>query len=252
MKLWAAKRTLVGYSVVFGAILLVLGSLVYTFYPKPSCTDGRKNGDEEEVDCGGSCVVQCIGPARDPVVVWARPFLVRPGVYDAGALIQNINTRVGVRELHYTFRVYDPFDILLDKKSGVTYLYPGEQALVYEPGFVTGNRYAKRVTFEYDSFTWELMPNQDAFKMDITERSFENDQYSRLYVTLANRAFSEEKNLEVFALLKRADDNVYALSRTTIDSIAPQSDERVSFTWPGGTIIEKPAKIEILYRRMPH
>lgn len=251
MKAWAVKRKLAGLGVMLFLFLLIVGFLAYYFYPRSSCTDGRMNGKEEGIDCGGLCQTQCIGAPRDPQIIWSRFFQVKEGEYDVGALIENINVPVGVKEFRYTFRLYDNTNILLDKRSGLTTLHPNERAFIYEAHLQSGNRRPVRVEFEYDAFTWERMEAQPPFKLDIVERQFQQDDFARLYVTLANRDFSAEKNLEVFVLLERNDGNVYAVSRTIIESIAGEGQERLSFVWPRESVIGEPATVEILYRRLP-
>ena len=59
---WAAKRQL-QYLSGFLAIILVIVLIIIAPYLRsdPTCFDGKQNGNEEGIDCGGSCDLICQG-----------------------------------------------------------------------------------------------------------------------------------------------------------------------------------------------
>ena len=63
---WASNRRLAYISVVlFGVLAVVLFVGLVVFYEAPTCFDGKRNGTEEGVDCGGSCDLICSFSAAD-------------------------------------------------------------------------------------------------------------------------------------------------------------------------------------------
>ena len=77
-------------------VLTVVGGAVFAYvWPivnqAPTCTDGKQNGDELGVDCGGGCVDFCSNQITMPTVLWSRAFPVTTNVYNATAYIENKN-----------------------------------------------------------------------------------------------------------------------------------------------------------------
>ena len=76
---WALKRQIfyVGVLVLFFSIA---GFLI--IYPKlsksPTCFDGRQNGEELGVDCGGACAKACVAQVDNISVLWSRAFKIFP------------------------------------------------------------------------------------------------------------------------------------------------------------------------------
>ena len=72
---WAMRRRFIYGGSVLLVLTLVLGALFWDFlYSAPTCTDGKKNGDEKGIDCGGSCQILCTTDALTPVVIFAKVF----------------------------------------------------------------------------------------------------------------------------------------------------------------------------------
>ena len=76
----------VGYLVFFG----VLGWGIYlgAFQAPPSCFDGKRNGAEEGIDCGGSCAHICLSGSFRPLRVGGTTRLLRiPGAAERGTVM---------------------------------------------------------------------------------------------------------------------------------------------------------------------
>jgi len=252
MRLWVLKRRLAGLGLIGVVVLVLIGAALWKFWPQPNCTDGVKNGEEEDIDCGGTCPRQCLGELPvPPRLLWQRFFRVRPGVYDVGAMIENRNIKLGTRRLTYHFALYTQDGILLDKTDGETYLLPGEKTFIFSPGLVVGEQKPQRVDFSYEeSIVWERMENELPTNIEIVAHDFESTPYPLVRAKLANRALFEERALEVVALLKDDEDNVIAASRTTLENLGASSRAEVVFTWPSSSFSKTPT-VEILYRRIP-
>ncbi len=250
MRLWTLKRRLAGFGILFLLLGILITVLAWSFWPQPSCVDEKQNGAEEGVDCGGSCTNKCFGEiAKPPIVLWKDHFAVRSGVFDVGALIENQNIKLGAKKFEYIFRVYDRAGLLVSKKDGNTFIYPGEQTFIFESNLVTGPLYPSYVEFDYKPIAWERMTMSDPLKIDLVGQSYEETPNPIVRATLANRSLFEEKNIEITLRLENADGNAYAASKTVIDIFPPQSTKDVIFTWPPSSF-EKPKTIAPLYRRI--
>jgi len=91
---WALKRQIF---IVIGLIIIIFifGFLIIypSFNKAPTCFDGKQNGNETGINCGGSCARACLSQVENVSVLWARAFQVIPGRYNAVAYIVNHNKK---------------------------------------------------------------------------------------------------------------------------------------------------------------
>src|SRR6185436_141032 len=196
-------------------VLVVGGALAYSYYkPLPSCFDGRLNGDELGVDCGGKCPTVCpieIQPVR---VVWSRVFKLDDGKYDTATLLENPNPRHGVRTLPYSVRVLDQDNVLVAVRSGTTFLNPKEQFVVFTSRLDVGVRIPVRAVFQLaDTPLWQRVETAGP-KLTTVTSSFTNLPQPRLLATIKNESLQSLATIEVVAVLSDVDDNAIAVSST--------------------------------------
>src|SRR5271157_2786511 len=122
---WAFKRKFF-YAAIVVVFLAVSGFLI--IYPHlnqaPTCTDGKQNGDETGIDCGGSCPLACTFQVNQISIRWARSFEVVPGRYNAVAYLVNSNKNTAIEKINYRFRFADKDNIYIGKREGSTYVPP--------------------------------------------------------------------------------------------------------------------------------
>ena len=124
----------------FFTLLIIFSVPLYkTITAPPLCTDGKQNGDERGIDCGGACALFCARDAQKPIVHWARAFKVSNGIYDTVAYVENPNKEAGVKNALYTFKTYDAENILITETIGKTFLLPGEAFPIFSPAVRTGS-----------------------------------------------------------------------------------------------------------------
>lgn len=250
MKLWVLERQAVGLTIFSVLVLGVVGAGLYAAISRPSCTDGRQNGTEEGPDCGGQCPSQCLGTPKDPRVLWSRFFEVSSGVYDVGALLENVNLTQGADALDYEFKLYDSDNVLLVKRTGTISFMPNKKTFVYEPHLDTKGKPPARVDFSYKINAWKLVPASDPEDITVVDKAFHYDPYPTVNATIFNNAVFEEARLEVSVLLEHADGTVYAASRTIVEHLGDHERRDISFTWPESNFGD-PVNITLLYRRLP-
>lgn len=247
MASWSTKRK---YGYFFAAIVtLALFAGVPTFlalYEAPTCLDGKQNGDERGVDCGGKCQRLCAADFAAPRVLWSYSTRVVPGVYNALAYVQNPNPTVEAQGLSYTFKLYDAEGILVSQKTGRAYVPAGSKFPVFEGGIQTGNRIPTRTTFEFgtdpDWKPGEPITGIERLTVDVTEGDKPAAE-ARVRNTTTNLVFS---NMDAFLILYDADDNRIAFSKTVIASLDPGETKSLFFTWPEA-FSKKVVRSELLF-----
>ncbi len=118
---------------IYGSLYLVvwglIGLLVYTavLKPAPSCSDNKKNQNEEEVDCGGVCPA-CALKTLQPIDILPTKVISAPDKAKASLLLslRNPNSNYGANPLVLEVSAYDANNTLLVGVRDETVIYAGE------------------------------------------------------------------------------------------------------------------------------
>lgn len=225
---WSGRRKAL-YLSVAGVVGFTLIVFVYQrfFNVPPLCTDGRQNGGEMGVDCGGPCSVLCETQVRAPVVLWARSFESAPQTYTAAAYIQNNNVGAGARRVGYSFQLFDADNKLVVARDGVVDLPPIPVIPIIESGIDVGYRSVARTLFSFSTQpVWVRAGALPALRLSRQQLS---PDASRLEAVLANDSFTEARAV-VTAVLFDVDGVARAASKSTV-TIPARGSVPVVFTW---------------------
>lgn len=233
---WAVKRRLM----YIGGILAVVAVVaLFNIYPKlnkpPTCSDGKQNGTEAGIDCGGSCLSACFFQANDLVVRWTKPFKVSDGLYNAVAYVENQNASIGVRSIRYEFKLYDEENVFIARRTGQTFVGPNSRVPILEAGIGTGNRIPKRAAFTFlEEPTWiQVDPRTEKLPVSVVDAALSEDAIPpRLEAVFENDSIYSLSDVSIAVILYDADGAAVAASKTLVSTSAPHSSVPVYFTWP--------------------
>jgi hypothetical protein len=244
---WAHRRQLF-YIVILVIFLSILGYLIISpiFNKSPTCTDGKKNGNEVNIDCGGSCPYACSSEVNSVSVLWARAFKVVPGRYNAVAYLVNHNKNTAIQKINYRFRFADANNIYIGKRDGSTFIPPGGSFAIFEPAVDIGHSIPVYVTFEFTESPHWLQVAQDRIdqlKILISNINLADETTSpRLSATIKNTSLFTIPNVGVVAILYDMNGNAISASRTYLSEFAPLQSSDINFTWPeplSGAVVQK-------------
>ncbi|HEU0085567.1 MAG TPA: hypothetical protein VFQ59_01250 [Candidatus Paceibacterota bacterium] len=244
---WSLKRQLM----FIGVFVLFLGTLGYMVISPivnrlPTCEDGRQNGDEQGVDCGGSCALVCLYQVDQVSILWSRAFEVVPGRYNAVAYLENHNPTSAIRKIKYRFRFADEDNIYIGMREGETLVPPSAKFAVFEPALDFGNSAPVYVTFEFlETPVWVKAPEDRMRDINIlvSEVTLENEATDpRLSAKIKNDSLFIVPDIDVVTLLYDENGNAISASRTYVEELKRGESKEITFTWPQGfkeTIIAK-------------
>ncbi len=145
---WSGRRQLIILAIVaVAALILIL--LIVPLRKDPTCFDGKFNGNEKGIDCGGDCPLLCTQQTSDIVALWTRVFEVVPSVYNVVVYIENQNVNGALYSIPYEFRLYDEENVFIAKREGETFISPNSNSAIFESAINVGNRVPVRATFEF-------------------------------------------------------------------------------------------------------
>jgi len=234
---WAFKRQIFYVAVVVLFFSITGFLIIYPMLTKPpTCTDNIQNGNEEGIDCGGSCPRACLSKVDNITVLWARAFKVIPGRYNAVAYLVNHNKNSAIQKIGYRFRFADKNNIYIGKREGTTFVPPGSSFAVFEPAMDIGNSIPVYVTFEFTQAPdWFQVPQEkiDQLKVLISNIELAGETMSpRLSATVKNTSLFTIPNVNIIAILYDASGNAVSTSRTYLSQLSPLQNVDVNFTWP--------------------
>lgn len=232
MSSWSTRRRLAYFLALIIAIALIAASVFFVlFYKAPTCFDGKQNGSERGVDCGGSCTRLCPADFAAPKIQWAYSQKVVSGVYNSLAYVENPNPSVEATNLDYVFRLYDTSGVLVAERTGSAFVPAGQKLAIFEGGIRTGERIPYRTTFE---FTSEPAWRQGAqlSKLRVVSVDASEGVSPRAEARVKNEATFTQGPLDAFIVLYDVNGNRVAFSKTVVDSIAAGQTATLSYTWP--------------------
>jgi len=247
MLTWARRRQF-SYLFAFLAFFGLLGfSSWLIFKPAPTCFDGRQNGNETGLDCGGDCLLACVEESRPLSILWTRALPVAPGRYDLVALVENVNRDLGARRQDYAFSIYGEDNALLARRTGETFVNPGETFVIFESRLEVEDRPVGKVFLELaDQTAWQkALPGVK--EISLTRRGFTNEPKPLLLLAVDNTGASVARDLEVVAILSDLNRNAMAASATVLDRLAPGERQEISLTWPEAFVAE-PSYFDFYWR----
>lgn len=246
---WSTKRQLGYFAIIAVAVIIGLVAIIYPKVNKePTCFDGEMNGDESGIDCGGSCQKVCTAEALQLVTLWSRAFEVVPGKYNVMAYIENQNRESGIPSINYEFKMYDDNNIFIGRQTGTAFITSNDRTAIFEPGILAGNRVPKRVTFSFTSAPqWIKINREQKNALAVSSEDielFDPLDSPKLEAQIVNKTLLDIHDLDVYAILYDAEDNVMTASKTLVDLLPKNSKSGVVFTWPH-PLSERPTRIDI-------
>lgn len=231
---WASRRRATYLGAVFVIIIAVLSGLFFLFFNKPpTCTDGKQNGDELGIDCGGSCEKACETQISDLVLLWSRSFKVTDGIYNSVAYIENPNLNAQVSEISYTFKLFDSNNILVAERKGKTFISPNGITPIFEGNISAGNRLPSKTFFEFNEIPQWFQTVGDKPSVSVGGIVLSKEDSSpRIDAVISNNSIESISDIEVVVVLFDVNDNAIAVSSTFVDNLSDRSSQDIVFTWP--------------------
>ncbi len=247
---WASRRRTSYLFIFFGVLFLIAAGVTYSFFSTPaSCSDGKKNGTEEGVDCGGGCAAVCREKIIAPTVHFARAFEVLPGVYNAVAYVENANAGSGTKAIPYVFKLLDERGVLIVEREGVTYLSPNGISPVIEATIAVGARIPSQTQFSFTAEPrWERAQSRiGEVVVSDTVLDIDAGRAPRLTAVIRNTTVKAIENITLVVTLFDENRNAVAASSTFVPRLEKGGREEIVFTWPQ-PFSALPVQIDILPR----
>ncbi len=246
----AAKRTAI--IIVYGIFFtLIVSGIVRLLMADPTCTDGIKNQNEEQVDCGGPCA-PCVKDIVGKDIVVQKAFIVPAGEgnYDVLAEIHNPNPLFGGKKVYYTVTMKDAGDAKLLTRSGQAFILPNANKYIVEVEWQTPQAPA-RVDVTIDKVEWVKFTTFTAPQIVVRNQRFGLIQsgpgYAEAFGLVSNDSSYDFHNVTINVILFDQRDVPIAVNKTVQNTLDAQTQREFRLTWPSafpGTIVRSEMEAE--------
>lgn len=233
MSSWSTQRKFTYLGIFFAFVFLtVIVPIFFVFHKQPSCFDGKQNGDEKDVDCGGSCQLLCKADSLPPNVIWSRAFKVKEGVYSAVAYLENRNI-ASEATAAYIFKFYDKDNVLISSREGITFIPRNKAFAVFESDIETTDKVPYRVSFDFkNKIIWRNSLGDEPEITVINKSLKSEDTTPRVDALIENFSLDTIPRVEAVAIVYDSEENAIAASRTFVDDLPRSQSTPITFTWP--------------------
>lgn len=231
---------------LFITVVLVLMYLFRnTLFPDPTCFDGKQNGFESGVDCGGVCSLQCTQDVIPLAVIWSRAIPISDTEYDFIALISNKNVDNAPRALPYTFTAYNKSGGEMISIHGTTTVpIDGDFPIVVQRIALKEAPYEISLRLNSNIPHYKVLEKPTSPTLRVISTRYEVFGISRVYATLTSTKRTLLRDLPVRVFLYDAEGNVFAGGETVVPIFEKEGTKEIVFTW-GSQFPTPPAKIQV-------
>lgn len=155
------------YGLFFLSIFFIIGFLIYLYFkPSATCSDNKKNNDETEIDCGGSCVACEIKNSSGLKIISQK---IIPAGDNFSTLIFEINnplSNFGVSDFSYAISLKNSSGSVIYNSTKESFIYPGERKTIIEPGISVSFDSVSKIEIDLKGEKWIA---KDYFKIPKVE-----------------------------------------------------------------------------------
>lgn len=253
MNSWSSRRKFFIFFLVLMVLVIVLGLPLYFFFHRaPSCMNGKMDGDETGIDCGGSCTTICTSDSL-PLIMQGDPRVIQvaSSTYAVAVSIQNPNVSGKVAHADYSMKLYDaasgePIKTI----DGSTYVPVNSTFALFLGPYDFGDTVPARAVLTWNNLTWIKDINRPPTVEVHDPLLTDTDTKPHLSATVQNPSGAIISNIELVALVKDENGNIIAASRTVVHSLSPESSAPLIFTWPR-PFVGTSAAVEVVPRVFP-
>jgi len=232
------KRTLkqIIIAAVFFFILAGIVFLVYFFnQPGPTCFDGIKNQEEEEIDCGGPCVSCELSEIEDIQVLWTKSVPTQNNFFDLVAQIRNPNQNYGVGTVPFIFEVYDTDGNPIAQSSGQTYILPNQTKYIIEPKVKISQSWGE-IKISFGEIKWDKLTDYQAPNLAIQQKEYRLLDYrepgfSQARGVLVNKSSFDFNKVSINVLLFDSSGQLVGLNITEMNTLLSGQERDFIVTW---------------------
>lgn len=222
---------------VYIVIFFLFGWIIYSWLkPDPTCSDGKQNQGEKQVDCGGPCSPCEKTYSVQDLIVGEKTFVLGgQGKYDVMMKVINPNNQVGVKNFSYRFVLKDGNGNILAERTGRSFILPIESKYVIETDLESGVA-PDSVEASVSSPEWEEFLDYERPEINIYNKRYElvssGVGYSEAKGLLRNESPFDFDLIKINVVLRDETGKSVAFNKTEMRTINSGEERDFRLLWP--------------------
>jgi hypothetical protein len=247
------KRLIISlvYLLFFATVFWLLFSF---FKPKPTCTDGTRNQNEEAIDCGGACPLRCEKNEAKELLVGETGLVesATSGEYDFYGIVSNPNSVFGSKYFSYKIKFKDKNGLILSEKQGASFVLPGDKKYIIENN-IKLDQLPATIDFSVSGSRWvELDEFYEKPDLKVANKSYaeigSGIGFSEAKGLLQNRSPFDFALIKIKVILRDSAGKIIALNATEMRTVNAGEDRDYRVFWPSrfpGSVSSVENQIEV-------
>lgn len=228
----------ISISFLFVILFSLIGFFLYLILkPAATCSDGKKNQSEKEIDCGGPCT-PCgnISKTEDIVIKKSAVVIGGNNTYDAVVKISNPNDSFGASSFKYVFNLKDSNGEIIASREGTSFILPADTKYIAELGFqVEGSAIPVSVEFLVSDEKWEKLNNVGKPQIGVYSKNFgkiPTGEGSSADGVIRNESGYDLGKISLVIVLFSDKGEIIGINKTEKNSVRTKEERDFRLTWP--------------------
>lgn len=225
-------------AVLYGilGIALVWGGY-FLFRTGATCTDKIQNQNEQGIDCGGVCSLQCARVVRtDNLEIRESALLYSgPNRFDALIAIHNPNDEAGASSFHYKMELRDASGVTVAVREGESFILPQETKYLLEINVTAPG--ATTVVISFSGYQWQRFAGyQEKPAITVSRKSYEvissGVGFGKAFGVVKNESRFDFQSLRVKVILRDVTGKPIGANMTEMRTVASGEVRDFTLIWP--------------------
>lgn len=227
------KQLIYGTFYLFILALIFFGAYLKFLKSDPTCFDGKKNQNEEGVDCGGSCGKICLpSTIRDLKISETKIFLLEDNRATFFGIISNPNNDYAVKNFSYKINILKPGASSTQITSGFSHIYPNDKTYLIFPNAYYVSSPSDKIEIVLENLDWEQKENFEKPAVFVKDyKVTETEEGISIDGEVSNDTFETFSEVKIYAVLKNRFENPIGASFTSV-SVPSKSSTHFSIFHP--------------------
>lgn len=228
---WAIKQKLLTLSTLgFIFVILLTPFIFFIFNEQPSCFDGKQNGVEKGVDCGGGCEFLCEHQVKNITVDFTQ-YVLTGDRSDVVAQISNPNKDADAVNVQYVINLYTAGGDLLTQHHDKIAIPHGSSRAIFVPGILGGVHEKARAFLDIKNAEYQKAANESVRIKTLNFSWSRLDSQPKLKAVIRGDGVQNLRRIPVIVIVFNSDNEVMAVSQTVVDQVQSRTEKEIVFTW---------------------
>jgi hypothetical protein len=228
--------------IIIATYLAIVGGLVFVVWSAgrevASCSDGKKNQNEKNVDCGGvcsACEQRLVGEEFE-----IRSVHLLQGAenkYDVLVEIRNPNALYGASSVPYSISLTDADGLQIESVRGETFVLPNQDRSIIEIGIPAATTPSgAQVEIDLEGTVWVKFADfadpdfiVDGKRFGTIESG--SSDYAEAFGSIHNRTTFDFQRVHVGVIIREPDGDPIAVNKTIVDDFVGFTQRDFRLPW---------------------